>query len=99
MTYDTINRDRENTGSVSTVYHRIDITSLDDTGTENYDPDDVGISGADRYGIRVTGIEDPSVIAQWNHVAGELNVRNLSDGSQVATGSAVGEVILEVTGV
>lgn len=99
MTYDTINRERENSGSLSTVYHVIDITALDGTGTENYDPEAaVGISGADKYGVEVVGIEDPSLIAQWDHVAGELNIRNLSDGSQAATGSAVGQVILRATG-
>jgi len=99
MTYDTLNRDRENAGSLSVVYHTIDITALDDTGTENYDPENAGINGADRFGVDVVGQGDTSVVAQWDHTAGELNIRNLSDGSQAATGSAVGELILRVTGV
>jgi len=100
MTHDTINRERDNAGNLATVTHVIDITSLDNTGTEDYDPKaEVGISGADEYGVEVVGIADPSLIAQWDHVAGELNIRKLSDGSQAADNSAVGEVILRSTGV
>jgi len=99
MTHSTINRDRENAGSLSTVYHTIDITSLDGTGTESYDPDaEVGISGADRFGVSVVGVEDDSKIVQWDHVAAELSVRNIADGSNAADNSDVGEVVLQVTG-
>jgi hypothetical protein len=99
MVHSTINRERENAGSVSVVYHKIDITELDNTGTENYDPDaEVGISGADEYGVDVVGLEDPSLAVQWDHPNGALNLRNLSDGAQVADNTDVGEVILRVFG-
>jgi len=99
MTYDTLNRDRENAGSVSAVSHKIDITALDDTGTENYDPEDVGISGADRYGVSVVGQEATDKHIVWDPVDGSLSVRELGTGDNTATGTAVGEVILEVKGV
>jgi len=98
MTHTTINRDRENAGSLSTVYHVIDITALDDTGTENYDPADVGISGADRFGVSVVGQEDDSKRIVWNSDDEELSVRELGSGDNTADNSAVGEVILQVTG-
>ncbi len=100
MTHTTVDRDRDNAGNLATVTHTIDITSLDSTGTEQYDPAaEVGISGIDRYGVEVVGLEDPSKIVQYDHVSDALNIRNISDGSQAADNSDVGEVKLRVYGV
>lgn len=99
MTHSTVNTERENSGSVDTVYHTIDITSLDAAGTENYDPDaELGLSDAAEYGVAVVGQEDESLHIVWDHVAEEIAVLNVSDGTDVADTTDVGEVVLEVTG-
>lgn len=100
MTYTTVNTERENHGSVDGVFHRIDITSLDAAGAENYAPGTAtGLEDAGRYGVSVVGQEDESLHIAWDHVAGELAVLNVADGTDVTSGSAVGEVLLHVVGV
>lgn len=99
MTHSTVNTEPESRGSTDEVLHTIDVTSLDSAGVETYDPEaEVGISGADRYGIAVRGQEDESLHIVWDHVAGELAVLNVSDATDVAQGTDIGEVVLEVVG-
>lgn len=99
MTHSTINTRAENAGSLDVVYHTIDITSLDAAGVENYDPEGAtNLSGADVLGVSVRGLEDPTVQVAWDHVNGQLDVINVSDATDVTSGTDVGEVILEVTG-
>lgn len=98
MTHSTINTERENAGSVDVVYHTIDITSLDGAGAEQYDPDaELGLADPAKYGIGVRGQEDPTLDIVWDHVAGELSVTD-DAGADVTAGTAVGQVVLEVTG-
>jgi hypothetical protein len=99
MTHSTINTEAENSGSVSVVYHTIDITSLDAAGSETYDPEsETNLAGADRYGIAVRGQENTGYEFAWDHINGALTVVNVSDGTDVASGIDVGEVVLEVIG-
>lgn len=100
MAHDTFNVEPENAGSVDAVYHTIDITALDSAGAEPYDPSaELGIQGANRYGVSVRGQVDASVRATYDHTAGELSVVNIADGSDVAADTAVGELLLHVVGV
>lgn len=100
MTHSTINTEAENQGSLDVVYHTIDITSLDAAGAETYNPEtETNLAGADRYGISVRGQESEAYEIQYDHVAGNLSVTNIADGTAVASATDVGEVVLEVTGV
>lgn len=100
MTHDTVATERENAGSLDTAHHVIDITSLDGAGAEQYDPEaEVGLDSPGRFGIDVRAQEDESVLIRYDHVAGELSVVNVSDGSDVTSGTDVGEVMLHVFGV
>ncbi len=103
MTYDNIDQQRESGGSLWSVYHTIDITSLDQAGVETYDPG--GRFGVDPYGVEVIGQEDESLDIVWDHIDGELKVKEISDTGDgtggrvdVAQGTAVGEVVLRVDG-
>jgi len=100
MTYSTVNVERENHGSVEAVYHRVNVTSLDAAGVENYDPGTAtGLEDAAEYGVSVVGQEDESLHIVWDHLAAELAVLNVSDGSDVANNTDIGEVLLKVEGV
>lgn len=99
MTHSTINTERENAGSLDVAYHTIDITSLDSAGVENYDPRaEVGLDDAALLGVGVRGAEDPTVQVAWDHVNEQLDVINVSDATDVADNTDVGEVVLEVVG-
>lgn len=100
MTHSTVNMERESDGSLEGVLHTIDITSLDSNGAETYNPsDELGVEGEGRFGISVRGQGDSSLFIVYDHVTGDLDVRNVSDGTNVASGTAVGEVVLHVKGV
>ena len=96
MSYDTLNLAEESSGSLRAYYHTIDITALDGAGTEPYNP-------GSRFGVAVDGVGivgqgDETYAVTYDHVADALKVRNLADGTAVAAGTAVGEVILRVEG-
>jgi len=100
MTHTTVATERENAGSLDTVYHVIDITGLDGAGTEQYDPEaEVGLSQPERFGIDVRAMADDSFRVVYDHVNDELSVTNAADNTDPTSGTAVGEVMLEVTGV
>lgn len=96
MAYNTVDQQRESGGSFYSVFHTIDITSLDQAGIEPYDPG--GRFGVTPYGVEVIGQADESLAVVWDSVDGELKVRNRADDSTVAQGTAVGEVVLRVDG-
>jgi hypothetical protein len=99
MTHSTVETVPASAGSEDAVYHTIDVTSLDSAGVETYDPAaEVGIAGADRYGVSVRGQEDETLALVWDHVDGELKAKNRDDGTDVANNTDIGEVILEVVG-
>lgn len=99
MTHSTVNVEHENAGSQDAKYHTIDITSLDAAGVENYDPSaELKMENAAIYGVAVRGLEDPTVRVAWDHINGQLDVINVSDGTDVASATDVGEVVLEVVG-
>ena len=97
MTHSTVATDRENSGSFVSVYHTIDITSLDSSGAETYDPA-AEADLVDVLGISVNGQEADDLFVRWDHVANNLIVTNASDGTAVASGTDVGEVVLKVDG-
>jgi hypothetical protein len=99
MTHSTVNTEDTNRGSEDAVFHTINITSLDSAGAESYDPEtETRLSGADRFGVSVRAVESTDYLVRWDHINAELSVVNVSDGTDVASGSDVGEVILEVVG-
>lgn len=107
MTHTTVATEAENEGSLDGVFHTIDITGLDNAGAETYDPaTELGIDGADRFGVEVRGQADGTYVVTWDHVNEVLTVKEVNDtgdgtgGLQdVAAGTAVGEVLLHVVGV
>lgn len=99
MTHSTVATEPENAGSVDAVYHTIDITSLDSAGTETFDPQsEVGVDPG-QHGVAVVGQADLSYLFVWDHTNGQLAVVSVADGSDVAGGTAVGQVRLRITGV
>ena len=97
MTHSTTDVERQNSGSFVSVYHTIDITSLDSSGTETYDAaSEAGLE--DVLGVSVNGQESDDLFVRWDHVAGALTVTNASDGTAVASDTDVGELILKVDG-
>lgn len=100
MTYSVTNVEDENAGSTDAVFATVDITSLDSAGFEPFDPSAaLGVDGADRYGVGVRGLENPQYRVAYDHVNGQLDVTNVSDGTDVAAGTDVGEVVIEARGV
>lgn len=100
MTYSITNTERENRGSLDAVHATVDITSLDSAGFEPFDPSAVtGIDGsADRFGVSVRGQENTGYLVRWDTANARISVVNVSDGTDVAAGTDVGEVVLEVVG-
>lgn len=99
MTHSTINSRQENAGSLSVVYHTIDITSLDAAGAETYDPEaETNLSGADELGVSVRAQESSGYEIEWDHINAQLTVVNVADGTDVTSATDVGEVVLEVLG-
>lgn len=97
MTHSTVNVERESSGSFISAYHTIDVTSLDNAGAETYDPEaELGLSP---LGISINGQEASDQFVRWDHLNGQLHVTNAADGTDVASGTDVGEIILKVDGV
>jgi len=103
MTHTTIDQERESGGSTYTWFHTIDITGLDAAGAENYDP--ASRFGAEVLGVDVVGQEDETVIATWDHVDGQIKAKEVTDTgdgtgglTDIASGTAVGELVLRVDG-
>jgi hypothetical protein len=97
MTHSTINIEDESGGSVRSYYHTIDITSLDTAGVEDYSPG-ATFGGLGVYGVAVVGQEPADLFIRWDHVNEQLHVTDASDGTTVAQGTDVGEVVLRVDG-
>jgi len=99
MTHSTTATERENGGSTDEAYHLIDITSLDRAGEEDYDTEaELGLENPGRFGIDVRATADSTVKVDYDHVNDQLTVINVSDATNVAQGTAVGEVMLHVVG-
>jgi hypothetical protein len=100
MTYSITNREVENSGSVEAVYLTVDITSLDSAGFEPFNPD--AVTGADGaatdYGVSVRAVENSAYLVRWDHINERLDVVDVADGTDTASATDVGEVILEVVG-
>lgn len=96
MTHDSLNVEDESGGSVRSYYHTIDITSLDNAGVEDYDPG--SRFGIGVHGVAVVGQEPAGLFIRWDSVNEQLHVTDAADGTTVAQGTDVGEVILRVDG-
>jgi hypothetical protein len=97
MTHSTVTTAEENSGSFASVYHTINITSLDNAGSEDYTPTDE-LALRDALGVSINGQESDDLFIRWDHVDESLTVTNASDGTTVAQGTDVGEVVLKVDG-
>jgi len=99
MTHSTTSLVPESFGSRTAYLHVIDISSLDATGQENYDPEsEVNVELGDDYAVIVADQEDGSRRFSWDHTSDHLDVKNLSDGADTANNTDVGEVKLVVVG-
>jgi hypothetical protein len=99
MTYSITNREVENNGSVTAVYATVDITSLDSAGFEPFDPSAaLGVDGAADYGVSVVGSESNAYLVRWDHVNERLSVVDVADGTDTASATDVGEVIVKAEG-
>lgn len=99
MTYSVTNTERENYGSLDVVLATVDITSLDAAGAEAIDVEAAfGLSDASIYGVSVRGQESSDYAVTWDHINGAVSVVNVADGTDVASATDVGEVVLEVVG-
>ena len=105
MTHEEVSLHRESAGSESCVYHEIDITSVDETTHEEYDPSAETPVGRVN-GVSVVGQADPSYTILWDSDNSRLSVLD-ADGTETDSdsatsgnqaGSAVGRVTLRVTG-
>lgn len=96
MTHDTTNVDHESGGSVVSVFATLDITSLDNANTEDFDPASE-FSLQDVLGVAVLGLESPeSFTVDFDHLDGTaLSVLN-ADGTDPTAGTDVGEVRIRV---
>ena len=100
MTHSTVARERESGGSTEVVFHTINVSSLDALGVENYDPsNDLGLEVDHTGGVSVVGQANTAYLVRWDHVNEQLSVVNVSDGTDVAAATAVGEVRLKVEGI
>jgi hypothetical protein len=91
MTYTRVDQDRENVGSEAVLYETLDITSLENAGSEPYTP------VTDPNGVAVVGQEASGYHVAYDHLTGAFHVTNIADGSDVAAGTDVGEVRVRVT--
>ncbi|GGK74566.1 hypothetical protein [Haloarcula sebkhae] len=97
MTHTTVDDEHVNSGSHRTVFHTIDVSSLDNAGSEGYDP--AAETAVDVVlGVSVAGQEDESLFVRYDHVAGNLSVTSAADGTDTTAGTDVGEIILRVDG-
>lgn len=100
MTYSVTNVERENSGSVDAVIATVDITSLGAAGAESIDIGAAfGLEDASEYGVSVRGQESSAYAITYDHLNGALSVVNVADGTDVASGTDVGEVVIEAIGV
>ena len=99
MTYSLTNTDDGNRGSRDDAVAVVDITSLDSAGYEPFDPDAVfGLEDSTELGVAIRGQEDPQYVFGYDHVNQRITVKNMSDGTDVTSGTDVGEVVVEAIG-
>jgi len=99
MTHTVTNTETESRGSVEAVIATVNITSLDAAGSESFAvADEFGISGVAENGVGVRAQESSAYKLAWDHINGTLSVVNVSDGTDVANDTDVGEVVLEFVG-
>jgi hypothetical protein len=105
MTHTTQILQKENHPTQRSIV-KLDISSLDAAGVEVFlstetdedKPQYEVLENQSLLAVNVLEWEDESLQISWDSVDGELKVKNLSDGTDVASGTAVGEVVLEAIG-
>ncbi|WP_227357392.1 hypothetical protein [Haladaptatus salinisoli] len=105
MTHNTTIVQEENS-AVYKVVVRLDVTALDAAGVEQFDPttetDDTRnktlLEHSPLTAVNVLEWEDETSLVMWDTVDEELKVKALADGTDVASGTALGEVLVEVRG-
>ncbi|AFH22158.1 hypothetical protein OSG_eHP18_00005 [environmental Halophage eHP-18] len=98
MTHTITAEDKESGGSFASVFATVDITSLDNAASEDFDPAaELGVRSV--VGVSVLGLENAGTYqAEYDHVAGDtLAVQNV-DGTDPTSGTDVGEVQVRVDG-
>lgn len=99
MTHSTASLEPESYGSQDAFLHQINITSLDAAGQENYSPSsELNVNEGTDYGVTPVGQTNESLSFLWNESGAHLNVKKLSDGSDVANNADCGEVRLLIVG-
>ena len=97
MTHTITTEERESGGSYESVFATVDITSLDNTNTEAFDPADE-LSLRTVEGVAVLGLENPgSYQVAYDSGGATLSVLN-TDGTDPTAGTDVGEVVVRVDG-
>lgn len=96
MTHTTSDVDKESGGSFVSVFATLDITSLDNANTEDFDPASE-FALRDVLGVSVLGLEEPeNYTVDFDHLDGTaLSVLN-ADGTDPTSGTDVGEVRVRV---
>lgn len=99
MTHNTVNLERESGASQDAFNHRINITSLDSAGQENYSPNsELGVPEDDNLAVIPASQTNNTVRFSWDPDNNHLDVINVGDASNVANNGDPGEVTLRVLG-
>ena len=99
MTYDKSVKESGVQGDLHYLFVAVDITSLANAGNEPFDPTAVFDELGDVHGVAVVGMENAdSYAVAWDHLANQLTVVSAADGSNVTSGTDVGEVRIKVEG-
>jgi len=88
------------------VLVRLDVTSLDSAGVEQFDPstevdEDTRKSILGQESLQAVNVlewADETALVTWDTTDEELKAKALSDGSDVADNTTLGEIVLEVIG-
>lgn len=98
MTHTITTEERESGGSYASVFATVDITSLDNAASEDFDPD-AELDLRTVEGVSVLGLENAgSYQVAYDHVAGNSLAVLSADGTDPTSGTDVGEVRIRVDG-
>ena len=86
-------------GDLLYLFATVNITSLANAGNEPFDPEAIFDELNDVHGVAIVGVENAdSYQIEFDHLANQLTVVNVADGTNVAAATAVGEVRVKVEG-
>lgn len=99
MTYSQSVKESGVQGDLHYLFATVNITSLANAGNEPFDPTSVFDELLDVHGVSIEGVENADTYAvEWDHLANQFTVVNVADGTNVASGTDVGEVRIKVEG-